>query len=459
MTSGKPEQRWIAPLGLATAAVILTALSLYQIGDRSFWLDEADSVLFASAPLGDLLTLVNRDVPKVETLNMALYYVVLHFWLGIGDSEAGVRSLSTLFGLVTLAPVYLIGRRIGGVRAGLASALIFAASAFTIRYDQEARAYSLFMLASVTLTGLLLRATDRPSAWRFLAYGAVAAVGLYVHFFMVFVLLSHAVWLAAARPRFSARLLIPAAIPIAIGSVPIALGIFANPRELDWIPPLDLASVGSALVTATGSPVALAVAAGIVVAAILAVPGDRRAILLLVSAVVTPVVAILAISWFKPLLVGRYLAEIVPPLAVLAGVTLLSIRPAGLRWAATIGYVGVLVVGLVMVYLRPVSEDWRAAGQWVADAAVAGDRIVFKAASSEWPLELYRRRAHGSVDPVATDKTGALALPAGDRVWYVVRITAEDRSSDLGRLAERYAVQESRRFGAFVRVYLLTARA
>jgi uncharacterized membrane protein len=47
------------------------------------------------------------------------------------------------------------------------------------------------MLASISLTWLLLRADSERSWQRWLVYGVVAGVGLYIHFFMVFVLLSH----------------------------------------------------------------------------------------------------------------------------------------------------------------------------------------------------------------------------------------------------------------------------
>src|SRR5207249_4899465 len=148
--------------------------------------------------------------------NWTVYYLLLHFWLKGGLDEAWIRLFSVLFGVATIVPIYVIGRRLGGQLAGVLAVFVFAATPFVIRYDQEARGYSMTMFVAATLTWLLLLAMDRPSTLRWAAYGLVAAVGLYVHFFVAFVVVAHLLFLVATRSWPSGWAVAAAGIPILI---------------------------------------------------------------------------------------------------------------------------------------------------------------------------------------------------------------------------------------------------
>ena len=81
--------------GLLLPMVALAILGLRDIGVPSLWRDEVSSVLFARGSLGELLTIVGRDREAVGLANMATYYLILHFWLIVGETEARVRLLSS----------------------------------------------------------------------------------------------------------------------------------------------------------------------------------------------------------------------------------------------------------------------------------------------------------------------------------------------------------------------------
>ena len=55
---------------------------------------------------------------------MALYYVLLHGWLGLGEGEAAVRLLSVLCAAATIPVVYLLALQLfDGATAALAALL------------------------------------------------------------------------------------------------------------------------------------------------------------------------------------------------------------------------------------------------------------------------------------------------------------------------------------------------
>lgn len=140
----------LSPWLLAGIILLGFMLRIYRIGDKGLWLDEAFSVWMARNSLPELIAWLLR-----VDQHPPLYYVLLHFWLWLGDSAAQVRTLSALFGTLTLPIMFLLGRRISGSGVGLTAALILALSPFHVRFAQETRMYALLTL-NVSLATLAL---------------------------------------------------------------------------------------------------------------------------------------------------------------------------------------------------------------------------------------------------------------------------------------------------------------
>lgn len=140
----------LTPWLLTGIIVVGFVLRLHRIGDKGLWLDEAFSVWMARNTLPELIAWLLR-----VDQHPPLYYALLHLWLWFGDSAAHVRTLSALFGTLTLPVIFLLGRRISGNAAGLIAALILALSPFHVRFAQETRMYTLLTL-NVSLATLAL---------------------------------------------------------------------------------------------------------------------------------------------------------------------------------------------------------------------------------------------------------------------------------------------------------------
>ena len=117
---------WLAVAGLMLPMAPLLGLSLRQLGALSFWRDEVTSVLFAKGSLGDLLTIIGRDRDAVGLANMATYYLLLHFWMALGDTEEPHPPAVGAFGVASVVPIYFVARRLGGRLAAAVAAGIFA---------------------------------------------------------------------------------------------------------------------------------------------------------------------------------------------------------------------------------------------------------------------------------------------------------------------------------------------
>ena len=135
-------------------------LRFYQIGSKGLWIDEAFSIWMGQRPVDEMLEwLVRIDQ------HPPLYYTLLHIWMGLGDTVAHVRTLSALFGTLTIPAVYLTGHRLADGKVGLLAALLLAVSPFHVRFAQEARMYALLALnASLALVALTRLLTDPRAA-------------------------------------------------------------------------------------------------------------------------------------------------------------------------------------------------------------------------------------------------------------------------------------------------------
>ena len=146
MTSLNRKELWQFLLILLLAA----ALRFYKLGYASLWLDEAETIRLSSLPWSSLWITDYDNTPP-------LYYTVIHFLLKLGHGEFLLRVPSAAFGVLSIAIMYLVTRKISGSTAALITALVLSLSFHNIEYSQEARAYSLLGLClSVSVLGLTM---------------------------------------------------------------------------------------------------------------------------------------------------------------------------------------------------------------------------------------------------------------------------------------------------------------
>ncbi len=124
---------------LAALVLLAAALRFPGLDAQSFWHDEAFTVPLVDGSFGHLLD----GIGDTES-TPPLYYVLAWLWEKLfGSGEAGLRSLSAVFGVALVPVAYLIGRELAGRRAALVAGALVAVSPYLVWYSQEARAYAL----------------------------------------------------------------------------------------------------------------------------------------------------------------------------------------------------------------------------------------------------------------------------------------------------------------------------
>jgi 4-amino-4-deoxy-L-arabinose transferase-like glycosyltransferase len=113
-----------------------------------------------------------------------------------GPSVWAFRLPAVLFGVAGIWAMYLFGREAAGEKEGILSAALLAFSYHHVWFSQNARGYSGLLFWTLFASWLLLRAMREGQAALWAAYAASAALGVYTHATMAFVLAVHA-WIAA----------------------------------------------------------------------------------------------------------------------------------------------------------------------------------------------------------------------------------------------------------------------
>jgi len=157
--------RWVC-LALAALVVMGALLRVYRLDEQSIWWDEyvAGGHGLNADTLGDYLARVQFLVPD----NVPFYYVVLFGWtrlFGPGNI-LGMRLLSVFASVSAIPLLFVIGRRLFGVRVGLIAAACLSASPSHIWLGQGIRPNALVeFLVLVSMYAMMRGCTERNRAW------------------------------------------------------------------------------------------------------------------------------------------------------------------------------------------------------------------------------------------------------------------------------------------------------
>jgi mannosyltransferase len=473
--AAQPAARVTLALFFLVSAVGLIA-RFYGIDNMPFWLDEVTTVNRSSLPFWDMVadSLSNHHLPS--------YFALVSFFGHYGMTEFVLRLPSAFFGAATCGVLFLIGRTLGGWRAGLVAGLLLALSPLQVQYGQEARSYTfVILMMAIGLLGFVQlarepQAASRPfgtpgarlTPWVVYSLGTLGALNvLSIAFF----------WLISAnlgaliillrdgevdRHRFLTRWLVAQCIVLA-GTLPWfgAMDIFTHghmTNATNWVPDITLHSFFSVLGSLYFMRVsrlinfhlfpAAAPGFGILVV-VLAFLGflylwrrqrgrvarsgapspSLTPALVLVAAL--PPLLILAISIVKPLWMPRYLLWSSVPFLVFVG---LGINQLPRRWqnGAVAAIVLLAAINLAPYYHSETKPRWDLAAAELKKEMRPGDIVL---ASDELPVYMmnFFLSRHGDVIPASNWTNdvfqAAKHLQNGGRVWVMIgRVGQADRT-------------------------------
>ncbi len=359
---------------------IFATITLINAPRASIWFDEAFSAYISQFSFAQIAHYTSLDV------HPPLYYWLLKLWeMLFGTSALALRSLSILFGGAAIVVAYAFTRRQFGRLAAGVTLLFLVVSPMLIRYSDEGRMYTLAALIALTATYVLVKATEsnRRRTWVF--YGILVALGMWTHYLIAFVWLSHWVWRALVTKQsttkwktfktkfFTKNWIIAHIVAIAIflpwvPAMAFQLGVIQVAGF--WIGPVSPDSFANYFTNLfyyldhgqVQGWLALLLVAVLVLLTVLAVRVyrslskiDKQRYLLVIVLTLAPVILMFLASLppLRPSFVERYVMTAIISFSIFAAVTIVigtrKWRPI-FRLAPIVAIVGMMIFGITNVY-------------------------------------------------------------------------------------------------------------
>jgi len=139
-----------------------------------------------------------------HNVQMPVYPLIMRGWMQvISPDPISLRLFSLLMGTLAIGLTFLLGRQWHSSVVGLIGAAVVAISGFQLIYSQTARLYEFIFVVILLNTWLCVRLQQyqvkpppAPTPWGvWFAFGLGSLLGLYTHYYYVFVAAFHGVWL------------------------------------------------------------------------------------------------------------------------------------------------------------------------------------------------------------------------------------------------------------------------
>lgn len=399
---------------------------------KRFWFDECFSVEVARLGWSDFAMLLWR-----REANMSLYYLLLRGWLHFGSSPFFIRSLSVIFSLATLPAIFWLAGKLYDRRVALLAVALMSVNAYHIRYAEEARSYSLFVLLATLSSGFFVATAHKPSRRNRLLYVLFSVLAVYAHLYAL--LLLAAQWLSVQKwgrnqIDLRARAQLQAWIWIGIATLPLIIFVAkTGAGPIRWIhrpEPHDLLEFAEHLAGNDGLLLLLLFVTACAYAVLPRKPTGELSeaeldwlawrLRFLSLWLIFPVILVLLLSLARPLFLGRYFIFCLPAFAILAAAGIAKVHN---RWILALSLVAILALSLQGTFsyyhhdFDLERDDSQAATYYVLDHAQAGDAIMFHIAEARVPYEFFKSIRNATSEASAERPT--IVYPRhGERLDY-----------------------------------------
>ena len=413
--------------------LLATGVRFYLLGDQSLWYDETDRVFIASLPLQQLFSTMAE-----ETLGYLPLYFLLQKPFVRPFSETMARFPSVCVGILAVALMAQVGRKLWGREAGLASALLLALSPFHIWFSRDAGFYALVALSSVGTLYFFLRLLHDRSPRLWVGLTVFTALGICTHYFAFILPVVQLVYLMLTLRRNHLMLRrwifsqVVAFLPLTPwyvfvvrrGEFYFGSAALVPPTPIELVYTLWNFGIGYTGELTPLVVLSLVAFGGILVLGLVSLFKRRPAWgSLLVLWFALPVIITYLMALRLPMYVDRYLISALPALFLIVVEGLVAL---GRHW----GRLGLAILvmataaGTARIYYDPIydKEDWRGVAQYVEQHEQPGDLIMPVLFQYLTPLLGHYYRGQMPVEPalIGNQERDLEALVANHRrVWLI----------------------------------------
>ena len=426
-------------LFLGIILLLAVALRFYKLGAWGFWGDEYITVEKALDVFGGG---ISRLSPS-----MLVTHVVLN---AFGVSEWNARLVAAIAGIVTVPVLYFLVRRIFDPVVALLASLLLAISPWHLYWSQNARFYTALLLFYTIALLLFYRGLEEDRPW-FLVFSLLFfSLALYERLIAAFLgvtLFAYVVLLKLLRyespPGLRVRNLAIFFGPGLVGAILLAIVTPSIRDPSRWISSFGFVNnnplwIIGGVVFYMGIPLLCMSAVG----AFSLLLKKSRIALLLSLATIVPIASVVVIA------LVQYSANRYIFVALTSAIVLASVAARELLWQAPQSGKMLALGALLVLLLVPMGDNalyyqyqngnrdnWKAAFAFIATQKEEGDVVM----TPIRPLADYYLRE----DTIGMQGVEALgpdgAIDRERRTWFVLDLTAADKSPTIAKWAEANA--------------------
>ena len=164
---------------LLLALLALNALLKFSwLGVNELSGDEPFTVFWATRPFSEFAVMLRTEN------NPPLYFLLIRAWTRLVPlEEAWLRVPSALFSILTVWPLFLVARKLGGRAMAAIACLLFTLNNHQYAFAHEVRGYSLLLLLTTLAAWLVVRGQGTSSVRSTGVLAAVFTALVWTHFF------------------------------------------------------------------------------------------------------------------------------------------------------------------------------------------------------------------------------------------------------------------------------------
>lgn len=178
-----PFWPWVVVLTMVGLCLRIAGINMGLWWDEIYFL-----VVTVRHPLAEILTVFPGD--NQHPLYSVLAWLSVHLF---GEHPWSLRLPALLFGVASIPMLYILGLSVTSRIQALLAAALLTVSYHHVWFSQNARGYSALAFWALLSTYFLLRGIRTGSLSLYCAYAVAAALGVYTHLTMMFVIASHVV--------------------------------------------------------------------------------------------------------------------------------------------------------------------------------------------------------------------------------------------------------------------------
>src|SRR3954447_22193732 len=216
--------RLLTPALLALT-VLAAGLRLPVPDGQSLTYDETFTrAIVAQGSFGDLWSGI-----KATEATPPLGYLVGWIWCHLvgSTSDAAVRTVPALAGILVVPATFFAFRRMVGERIALAAAALAAVSPILVSYSLIARSYMLVVLLAVLSLWALGALAERPADGRLALWALACAACLWTHYYALFLVAGEIAVLLWLLPALRVRVIAASAL-VGIAALPLVTLVAAQ---------------------------------------------------------------------------------------------------------------------------------------------------------------------------------------------------------------------------------------